>query len=138
MGNSNNAITLTKKLKANLKYKDNVKLSSLEQTEDNAEIKSDKLNIYEVKFICRDDYQYTGQDITNYNNYVNPLGKDVYIHAKKASEALSIAVDEILKEEIKNGYEIADIHGNYLLLINEYGEYLEFQRGIAMVISLEQ
>ena len=127
MENSNNAITLTKELKAKLK-----------QPEDNTEIKSDKLNIYEVKFLCRDDYQYTGQDITNYNDYVNPLGKGVYIHAKNASEALSIAVDEILKEEIKNGYEIADIHENYLLLINEYGEYLEFQRGIATVISPEQ
>ena len=124
MENSNNAITLTKELKAKLK-----------QPEDNTEIKSDKLNIYEVKFLCRDDYQYTGQDITNYNDYVNPLGKGVYIHAKNASEALSIAVDKILEEEIKNGYEIADIHGNYLLLINEYGEYLEFQRGIATVIS---
>ena len=127
MENSNNAITLTKELKAKLK-----------QTEDNTEIKSDELNIYEVKFICRDDYQYTGRDITNYNDYVNPLGKGVYIHAKNASEALSIAVDEILKEEIKNGYEIVDIHGNYLLLMNEYGEYLEFQRGIATVISPEQ
>ena len=124
MENSNNAITLTKELKAKLK-----------QPEDNTEIKSDKLNIYEVKFLCRDDYQYTGQDITNYNDYVNPLGKGVYIHAKNASEALSIAVDKILEEEIKNGYEIADIHENYLLLINEYGEYLEFQRGIATVIS---
>ena len=127
MKNSNNAITLTKELKAKLK-----------QPEDNTEIKSDKLNIYEVKFLCRVDYQYTGQDITNYNDYVNPLGKGVYIHAKNASEALSIAVDKILKEEIKNGYEIADIHENYLLLINEYGEYLEFQRGIATVISPEQ
>ena len=127
MENSNNAITLTKELKAKLK-----------QPEDNTEIKSDKLNIYEVKFLCRDDYQYTGQDITNYNDYVNPLGKGVYIHAKNASEALSIAVDKILEEEIKNGYEIADIHENYLLLINEYGEYLEFQRGIATVISPEQ
>ena len=126
MENSNNAITLTKELKAKLK-----------QPEDNAEIKSDKLNIYEVKFICRDDYQYTGQDITNYNDYVNPLGKAVYIHAKNASEALSIAVDKVLEEEIKNGYEIVDIHGNYLLLMNEYGEYLEFQRGIATVISPE-
>lgn len=135
MGNSNNAITLTKKLKANLKHEDNVKPSSLEQTEDNIEIKNDEPNIYEVKFICRDDYQYTGRDMTNYNDYVNPLGKAVYIHAKNASEALSIAVDKILEEEIKNGYEVADIHENYLLLINEYGEYLEFQRGIATVIS---
>ena len=127
MENSNNAITLTKELKAKLK-----------QPEDNTEIKSDKLNIYEVKFLCRDDYQYTGQDITNYNDYVNPLGKAVYIHAKNASEALNIAVDKILEEEIKNGYEIVDIHGNYLLLMNEYGEYLEFQRGIATVISPEQ
>ena len=127
MENSNNAITLTKELKAKLK-----------QPEDNTEIKSDKLNIYEVKFLCRDDYQYTGQDITNYNDYVNPLGKGVYIHAKNASEALSIVVNKILEEEIKNGYEIVDIHGNYLLLMNEYGEYLEFQRGIATVISPEQ
>ena len=127
MENSNNAITLTKELKAKLK-----------QPEDNTEIKSDKLNIYEVKFLCRDDYQYTGQDITNYNDYVNPLGRGVYIHAKNASEALSIAVNKILEEEIKNGYEIVDIHGNYLLLMNEYGEYLEFQRGIATVISPEQ
>ena len=127
MENSNNAITLTKELKAKLK-----------QPEDNTEIKSDKLNIYEVKFLCRDDYQYTGLDITNYNDYVNPLGKGVYIHAKNASEALSIVVNKILEEEIKNGYEIVDIHGNYLLLMNEYGEYLEFQRGIATVISPEQ
>lgn len=127
MENSNNAVTLTKELKVKLK-----------PPEDNVEIKSDKLNIYEVKFICRDDYQCTGQDITNYNDYVNPLGKGVYIHAKNASEALDIAIDEILKEEIKNGYEIVDIHGNYLLLMNEYGEYLEFQRGIATVISPEQ
>ena len=47
-------------------------------------------------------------------------------------------MDKVHEEEIKNGYEIADIHENYLLLINEYGEYLEFQRGIATVISLEQ
>ena len=137
MESNSSTTTPTKELRT-IKHENNVRPNSLEQTEDNIEIKSDKLNIYEVKFICRDDYQYTGQDITNYNNYVNPLGKDVYIHAKNASEALSIAVDEILKEEIKNGYEIADIHENYLLLINEYGEYLEFQRGIATVISLEQ
>ena len=130
MESNSSTTTPTKELSEN-----NVRPNRLEQTEDNAEIKSDKLNIYEVKFICRDDYQYTGQDITDYNDYVNPLGKGVYIHAKNASEALSIAVDEILKEEIKNGYEVADIHENYLLLINEYGEYLEFQRGIATVIS---
>lgn len=130
MESNSSTTTPTKELSEN-----NVRPNRLEQTEDNAEIKSDKLNIYEVKFICRDDYQYTGQDITNYNNYVNPLGKGVYIHAKNASEALSIAVDKALEEEIKNGYEIADIHENYLLLINEYGEYLEFQRGIATVIS---
>ena len=133
MESNSSTTTPTKELSEN-----NVRPNRLEQTEDNTEIKSDKLNIYEVKFICRDDYQYTGQDITNYNNYVNPLGKDVYIHAKNASEALSIAVDKILEEEIKNGYEIVDIHGNYLLLMNEYGEYLEFQRGIATVISPEQ
>ncbi len=128
---SNSSTTIpTKELSEN-----NVRPNRLEQTEDNIKIKSDKLNIYEVKFICRDDYQYTGRDITNYNDYVNPLGKGVYIYAKKASEALSIAVDKILEEEIKNGYEVADIHENYLLLINEYGEYLEFQRGIATVIS---
>ena len=130
MESNSSTTTPTKELSEN-----NVRPNRLEQTEDNAEIKSDKLNIYEVKFICRDDYQYTSRDITNYNDYVNPLGKGIYIHAKNASEALSIAVDEILKEEIKNGYEIADIHENYLLLINEYGEYLEFQRGIATVIS---
>ena len=135
---SNSSTTTPTKEVRTIKHENNVRPNSLEQTEDNIEIKSDKLNIYEVKFICRDDYQYTGQDITNYNNYVNPLGKGVYIHAKNASEALSIAVNEILEEEIKNGYEIADIHENYLLLINEYGEYLEFQRGIATVISLEQ
>ena len=134
MESNSSTTTPTKELRT-IKRENNVRPNRLEQTEDNAEIKSDKLNIYEVKFICRDDYQYTGEDVTNYNNYVNPLGKDVYIHAKNASEALSIAVDEILKEEIKNGYEIADIHENYLLLINEYGEYLEFQRGIATVIS---
>ena len=133
MESNSSTTTPTKELSEN-----NVRPNRLEQTEDNAEIKSDKLNIYEVKFICRDDYQYTGQDITNYNDYVNPLGKGVYIHAKNASEALSIAVDKVLEEEIKNGYEVADIHENYLLLINEYGEYLEFQRGIAMVISPEQ
>ena len=132
---SNSSTTTPIKELRTIKHENNVRPNRLEQTEDNAEIKSDKLNIYEVKFICRDDYQYTGQDITDYNDYVNPLGKAVYIHAKNASEALSIAVDEILKEEIKNGYEIADIHENYLLLINEYGEYLEFQRGIATVIS---
>ena len=137
MESNSSTTTPTKELRT-IKHENNVRPNRLEQTEDNAEIKSDKLNIYEVKFICRDDYQYTGQDITNYNNYVNPLGKGIYIHAKNASEALSIAVDEILKEEIKNGYEIADIHENYLLLINEYGEYLEFQRGIATVISPEQ
>ena len=130
MESNSSTTTPTKELSKN-----NVRPNRLEQTEDNAEIKSDKLNIYEVKFICRDDYQCTGEDITDYNSYVNPLGKGVYIHAKNASEALSIAVDEILKEEIKNGYEVADIHENYLLLINEYGEYLEFQRGIATVIS---
>ena len=131
---SNSSTTIpTKELSEN-----NVRPNRLEQTEDNIKIKSDKLNIYEVKFICRDDYQYTGRDITNYNDYVNPLGKGVYIYAKKASEALSIAVDKILEEEIKNGYEVADIHENYLLLINEYGEYLEFQRGIATVISPQQ
>ena len=134
MESNSSTTTPTKELRT-IKHENNVRPNGLEQTEDNIEIKSDKLNIYEVKFICRDDYQYTGQDITNYNDYVNPLGKGVYIHAKNASEALSIAVDEILKEEIKNGYEIADIHENYLLLINEYGEYLEFQRGIATVIS---
>lgn len=130
MENSDNVITLSKELKVNL-----------EQTvdnDDNVEVKNGVLNTYEVKFICRDDYQYTGEDITNYNDYVNPLGKAVYIHAKNASEALDIAIDEILKIEINNGYEIADIHGNYLLLMNEYGEYLEFQRGIATVISPEQ
>ena len=130
MGNSDNVITLSKELKVNLKQ--------TVDNEDNVEVKNGVLNIYEVKFICRDDYQYTGQDITNYNDYVNPLGKGVYIHAKNASEELSIAVDKILEEEIKNGYEIVDIHGNYLLLMNEYGEYLEFQRGIATVISPEQ
>lgn len=130
MGNSDNVITLSKELKVNLKQ--------TVDNEDNVEVKNGVLNIYEVKFICRDDYQYTGQDITNYNDYANPLGKGVYIHAKNASEALDIAIDEILKEEIKNGYEIVDIHGNYLLLMNEYGEYLEFQRGIATVISPEQ
>ena len=134
MESNSSTTTPTKELRT-IKHENNVRPNRLEQTEDNAEIKSDKLNIYEVKFICRDDYQYTGEDITDYNDYVNPLGKGVYIHAKNASEALSIAVDEILKEEIKNGYEIADIHENYLLLINEYGEYLEFQRGIATVIS---
>ena len=134
MESNSSTTTPTKELRT-IKHENNVRPNRLEQTKDNAEIKSDKLNIYEVKFICRDDYQYTGRDITNYNDYVNPLGKGVYIHAKNASEALSIAVDEILKEEIKNGYEIADIHENYLLLINEYGEYLEFQRGIATVIS---
>lgn len=130
MENSNNVITLSKELKVNSKQ--------TVDNEDNVEVKNGVLNIYEVKFICRDDYQYTGQDITNYNDYVNPLGKGVYIHAKNASEALSIAVDKILEEEIKSGYEIVDIHGNYLLLMNEYGEYLEFQRGIATVISPEQ
>ena len=135
---SNSSTTTPIKELRTIKHENNVRPNRLEQTEDNAEIKSDKLNIYEVKFICRDDYQYTGQDITDYNDYVNPLGKAVYINAKNASEALSIAVDEILKEEIKNGYEVADIHENYLLLINEYGEYLEFQRGIATVISPEQ
>ena len=134
MESNSSTTTPTKELRT-IKHENNVRPNGLEQTEDNIEIKSDKLNIYEVKFICRDDYQYTGQDITNYNDYVNPLGKGVYIHAKNASEALSIAVDKVLEEEIKNGYEIADIHGNYLLLINEYGEYLEFQRGIATVIS---
>ena len=134
MESNSSTTTPTKELRT-IKHENNVRPNRLEQTEDNAEIKSDKLNIYEVKFICRDDYQYTGEDITDYNDYVNPLGKGVYIHAKNASEALSIAVDEILKEEIKNGYEVADIHENYLLLINEYGEYLEFQRGIATVIS---
>ena len=134
MESNSSTTTPTKELRT-IKHENNVRPNRLEQTEDNIEIKSDKLNIYEVKFICRDDYQYTGQDITNYNDYVNPLGKAVYIHAKNASEALSVAVDEILKEEIKNGYEVADIHENYLLLINEYGEYLEFQRGIATVIS---
>ena len=137
MESNSSTTTPTKELRT-IKHENNVRPNRLEQTEDNIEIKSDKLNIYEVKFICRDDYQYTGQDITNYNGYVNPLGKGVYIHAKNASEALSIAVDKILEEEIKNGYEVADIHGNYLLLINEYGEYLEFQRGIATVISPEQ
>ena len=137
MESNSSTTTPTKELRT-IKHENNVRPNRLEQPEDNAEIKSDKLNIYEVKFICRDDYQYTGRDITNYNDYVNPLGKGVYIHAKNASEALSIAVDEILKEEIKNGYEIADIHENYLLLINEYGEYLEFQRGIATVISPQQ
>ena len=137
MESNSSTTTPTKELRT-IKHENNVRPNSLEQTEDNIEIKSDKLNIYEVKFICRDDYQCTGEDITDYNNYVNPLGKGVYIHAKNASEALSIAVNEILEEEIKNGYEIADIHENYLLLINEYGEYLEFQRGIATVISLEQ
>ena len=137
MESNSSTTTPTKELRT-IKHENNVRPNRLEQTEDNAEIKSDELNIYEVKFICRDDYQYTGQDITDYNDYVNPLGKAVYIHAKNASEALSIAVDEILKEEIKNGYEIADIHENYLLLINEYGEYLEFQRGIATVISPQQ
>ena len=137
MESNSSTTTPTKELRT-IKHENNVRPNRLEQTEDNAEIKSDKLNIYEVKFICRDDYQYTGEDITDYNDYVNPLGKGVYIHAKNASEALSIAVDEILKEEIKNGYEIADIHENYLLLINEYGEYLEFQRGIATVISPQQ
>ena len=134
MESNSSTTTPTKELRT-IKHENNVRPNRLEQTKDNAEIKSDKLNIYEVKFICRDDYQCTGQDITNYNDYVNPLGKGVYIHAKNASEALSIAVDEILEEEIKNGYEVADIHENYLLLINEYGEYLEFQRGIATVIS---
>ena len=134
MESNSSTTTPTKELRT-IKHENNVRPNGLEQTEDNAETKSDKLNIYEVKFICRDDYQYTGQDITNYNDYVNPLGKGVYIHAKNASEALSIAVDKILEEEIKNGYEVADIHENYLLLINEYGEYLEFQRGIATVIS---
>ena len=137
MESNSSTTTPTKELRT-IKHENNVRPNRLEQTEDNAEIKSDKLNIYEVKFICRDDYQCAGEDITDYNDYVNPLGKGVYIHAKNASEALSIAVDEILKEEIKNGYEIADIHENYLLLINEYGEYLEFQRGIATVISPEQ
>ena len=137
MESNSSTTTPTKELRA-IKHENNVRPNRLEQTEDNAEIKSDKLNIYEVKFICRDDYQCTGQDITNYNDYVNPLGKAVYIHAKNASEALNIAVDKILEEEIKNGYEIVDIHGNYLLLMNEYGEYLEFQRGIATVISPEQ
>ena len=137
MESNSSTTTPTKELRT-IKYENNVRPNRLEQTEDNAEIKSDKLNIYEVKFICRDDYQYTGRDITNYNDYVNPLGKAVYIHAKNASEALSIAVDKVLEEEIKNGYEVADIHENYLLLINEYGEYLEFQRGIATVISPEQ
>ena len=132
---SNSSTTTPIKELRTIKHENNVRPNRLEQTEDNIEIKSDKLNIYEVKFICRDDYQCTGQDITDYNDYVNPLGKGVYIHAKNASEALSIAIDEILKEEIKNGYEVADIHENYLLLINEYGEYLEFQRGIATVIS---
>ena len=134
MESNSSTTTPTKELRT-IKYENNVRPNRLEQTEDNTEIKSDKLNIYEVKFICRDDYQCTGQDITDYNDYVNPLGKGVYIHAKNASEALSIAVDKVLEEEIKNGYEIADIHENYLLLINEYGGYLEFQRGIATVIS---
>lgn len=137
MESNSSTTTPTKELRT-IKHENNVRPNRLEQTEDNTEIKSDKLNIYEVKFICRDDYQYTGRDITNYNDYVNPLGKGVYIHAKNASEALSIAVDKILEEEIKNGYEVADIHENYLLLMNEYGEYLEFQRGIATVISPEQ
>ena len=132
---SNSSTTTPIKELRIIKHENNVRPNRLKQTEDNIEIKSDKLNIYEVKFICRDDYQYTGQDITNYNDYVNPLGKAVYIHAKNASEALSIAVDKILEEEIKNGYEIVDIYGNYLLLMNEYGEYLEFQRGIATVIN---
>ena len=116
MENSDNVITLSKELKVNL-----------EQTvdnEDNVEVKNGVLNIYEVKFICRDDYQYTGEDITNYNDYINPLGKAVYIHAKNASEALDIAIDEILKIEINNGYEIADIHGNYLLLMNFVYSYI--------------
>ena len=137
MESNSSTTTPTKELRT-IKYENNVRPNRLEQTEDNTEIKSDKLNIYEVKFICRDDYQCTGQDITDYNDYVNPLGKGVYIHAKNASEALSIAVDKVLEEEIKNGYEIADIHENYLLLINEYGGYLEFQRGIATVISPQQ
>lgn len=132
---SNSSTTTPTKGLRTIKHENNVRPNRLEQTEDSVEVKNDEPNIYEVKFICRDDYQCTGEDITDYNDYVNPLGKAVYIHAKNASEALSIAVDEILKEEIKNGYEIADIHENYLLLINEYGECLEFQRGIATVIS---
>ena len=110
----------------------------LENNQCQTECPKDTNKTYEVKFICKDDYQYTGQDITDYTDYVNPLGKGVYTCAKNATEALNIVINKIINEEAKNGYEVVVVHGNYLLLSNKYSEYLEFQNGIATIISPRQ
>lgn len=89
---------------------------------------------YEIKFIYRDNYH----TIVDYDNYINPLGDDVYTEAYNAQEALDIVIDNITNELVENGFEFVDAGGNYLLVINDYGETIEYVRGIATIFSPKQ
>ena len=90
--------------------------------------------IYEVKFIIKDHYQYTGEDITDYE-YTNPFGSGEYTEAENAAEALQIVIEQIVDWHEYNGSTVVKASGNNLLLINPYDEYTEYCRGIAIPIS---
>lgn len=90
--------------------------------------------IYEVKFIIKDHYQYTGEDITDYE-YINPFDEEEYTEAENAAEALQIVIERIADWHEYNGSTVVKASGNNLLLINPYDEYTEYCRGIAIPIS---
>lgn len=92
------------------------------------------MNTYEVKFIIKDHYQYTGEDITDYE-YINPFDEGEYTEAENAAEALQIVIEQIAEWYEYNGSMVVNYGGNHILLINPYDEYTEYCRGIAIPIS---
>ena len=60
------------------------------------------------------------------------------IYVENAQEALDIVIDNITNTLIENGFEFVDAGGNYLLVINDYGETIEYVRGIATIFSPKQ